>query len=121
MRDAYPAVLIRRPLTAFGFRRVMPKSLLLVALFALVVVITREARDASGEVHDWVPAFRAPDTWVAWLAPEKLTGDRKAETWQRSSTPQATSPLRSASTSSTARSATRTVDPTDPILLEPVA
>jgi len=44
------------------------------------VVITREARDASGEVHDRMPAFLTPDTWDAWLTPEKLTGARKVET-----------------------------------------
>lgn len=38
------------------------------------VVITREARDASGEVHDRMTAFLTPDTWDAWLTPEKLTG-----------------------------------------------
>ena len=44
------------------------------------VVITLEARDASGEVHDRMPVFLTPDTWDAWLTPEKLTGDRKTET-----------------------------------------
>lgn len=43
------------------------------------VVITREARDASGEVHDRMPAFLAPDTLDAWLSPEKVTGDAKTE------------------------------------------
>lgn len=33
--------------------------------------LTREARDASGEVHDRMPAFLTPDTWDAWLTPEK--------------------------------------------------
>lgn len=44
------------------------------------VLITREARDASGNVHDRMPAFLTPDTWDAWLTPEKLTGEVKAET-----------------------------------------
>jgi len=44
------------------------------------VVITREARDAGGEVHDRMPAFLTPDTWDDWLTPEKLTGERKVET-----------------------------------------
>lgn len=43
------------------------------------VVITREARDAGGEVHDRMPAFLTPDTWGDWLTPERLTGDRKTE------------------------------------------
>lgn len=47
------------------------------------VVITREARDASGEVHDRMPAFLTSDTWDAWLTPEKLTGDRKTRSEAR--------------------------------------
>lgn len=86
------------------------------------VVITREARDASGEVHDRMPAFLTPDSWDAWLTPEKLTGDRKAETL-------AMLEHTSSAVASTIRehivdrkvSNSRTVDPTDPTLLEPVA
>lgn len=36
------------------------------------VVITREARDAGGEVHDRMPAFLTPDAMDAWLEPVKL-------------------------------------------------
>jgi putative SOS response-associated peptidase YedK len=36
-------------------------------------IITREARDASGEIHDRMPAFLTPDTWDTWLAPEDIT------------------------------------------------
>ncbi|AQY02378.1 SOS response-associated peptidase family protein [Microbacterium foliorum] len=86
------------------------------------VVITREARDASGEVHDRMPAFLTPDTWDAWLTPEKLTGDRKTEML-------AMLENTSSDVASTIRehivdrkvSNSRTVDPTDPTLLEPVA
>jgi putative SOS response-associated peptidase YedK len=35
-------------------------------------IITREARDASGEIHDRMPAFLTPDTWDTWLVPEDL-------------------------------------------------
>lgn len=35
-------------------------------------IITREARDASGEIHDRMPAFLTPDTWDAWLSPTDL-------------------------------------------------
>lgn len=31
-------------------------------------IITREARDASGEVHDRMPAFLTDDVWNEWLA-----------------------------------------------------
>ncbi len=45
------------------------------------VVITREARDASGEIHDRMPAFVEPEYWDEWLNPATLTpADRKAET-----------------------------------------
>lgn len=36
------------------------------------VVITREARDAGGEVHDRMPAFLDRDAMDAWLDPERL-------------------------------------------------
>ncbi|PRB12874.1 DUF159 family protein [Microbacterium sp. MYb72] len=45
-----------------------------------MVVITRAARDASGTVHDRMPAFLTPDTWDQWLSPEKLTGQAKINT-----------------------------------------
>ncbi len=32
------------------------------------VVITREARDASGDVHDRMPAFVVPELWDEWLS-----------------------------------------------------
>ncbi|MDO9398541.1 MAG: SOS response-associated peptidase [Herbiconiux sp.] len=35
-------------------------------------VITREAADASGEVHDRMPVFLTPDTWARWLEPVKV-------------------------------------------------
>ncbi len=34
-------------------------------------VITREAADASGEVHDRMPVFLTPDTWDTWVTPQK--------------------------------------------------
>lgn len=35
-------------------------------------IITREARDASGEVHDRMPVFLVPDVYDEWLNPVKL-------------------------------------------------
>ncbi|MCS5717981.1 SOS response-associated peptidase [Herbiconiux sp. CPCC 205763] len=35
-------------------------------------IITREAADASGEVHDRMPVFLTPDTWDAWTEPIKV-------------------------------------------------
>ncbi|MCK2031436.1 MULTISPECIES: SOS response-associated peptidase [Microbacterium] len=86
------------------------------------VVVTREARDAGGEVHDRMPAFLTPDTWDAWLTPEKLTGQTKLDTL-------AMLDHTSADVAATLRghvvdrkvSNTRTVDPSDPTLLDPVA
>ncbi|MGK3949923.1 hypothetical protein [Microbacterium sp. K2] len=79
-----------------------------------------------GSHHDFkidrMPAFLTPDTWDAWLTPEKLTGDRKIETL-------AMLEHTSSDVASTIReyivdrkvSNSRTVDPADPTLLEPVA
>ncbi|WP_298867722.1 SOS response-associated peptidase family protein [uncultured Microbacterium sp.] len=39
------------------------------------VVVTREARDASGEIHARMPAFLTRDLWDAWLDPQPLTVD----------------------------------------------
>lgn len=39
-------------------------------------IITREARDASGQVHDRMPVFLTPDVWDDWLSP--LPGDPDA-------------------------------------------
>ncbi len=41
----------------------------------MFVVVTREARDASGEVHDRMPAFLTRDLWDDWLTPASLTFD----------------------------------------------
>ena len=35
-------------------------------------VITRQAKDASGQVHDRMPVFLTPDLWEGWLSPDKL-------------------------------------------------
>lgn len=37
------------------------------------VIITREARDASGEIHDRMPAFLVPELWDDWLQPGELS------------------------------------------------
>jgi putative SOS response-associated peptidase YedK len=42
-------------------------------------IITREARDASGEVHDRMPAFLVPDVFDEWLNPGKLASDPERE------------------------------------------
>jgi putative SOS response-associated peptidase YedK len=42
-------------------------------------VITREARDASGRVHDRMPAFLEPGMYDRWLDSEKITEDRERD------------------------------------------
>ena len=42
-------------------------------------IITREARDRSGELHDRMPAFLTPDVWDEWLNPHKLESDAEKE------------------------------------------
>ena len=42
-------------------------------------IITREARDASGELHDRMPVFLTPDVWDEWLNPHKLESDAGKE------------------------------------------
>lgn len=40
-------------------------------------IITREAKDAAGEVHDRMPAFLDEELMVEWLAPGKLEKDER--------------------------------------------
>jgi putative SOS response-associated peptidase YedK len=42
-------------------------------------IVTREARDASGEVHDRMPAFLEPDVYDRWLSPDKLMDDAQKD------------------------------------------
>lgn len=87
-----------------------------------MVVVTREARDAGGDVHDRMPAFLTDDAMDAWLEPVKLDrGDRDGML----------SLLDGASTEMAgtihqyvvdrAVNNSRTADAADPQLIEPVA
>lgn len=40
-------------------------------------IITREARDASGDIHDRMPVFLERSAWDQWLEPGKLDVDGK--------------------------------------------
>jgi len=42
-------------------------------------IITRAARDASGEVHDRMPVFLTTDAFDEWLAPAKLSTNDERE------------------------------------------
>ena len=92
-------------------------------------VVTREARDASGEVHDRMPAFLGPELVDEWLRPESLTqkGDADASRGRRE---QLIAALGETSTAVAATlsshpvhrrlSSVRTLDPYDASIIEPV-
>jgi putative SOS response-associated peptidase YedK len=42
-------------------------------------IVTREARDASGQVHDRMPVFLTDDIWDEWLNPTKLATDAERQ------------------------------------------
>ena len=87
------------------------------------VIVTREARDASGEVHPRMPAFLTREAYDEWLSPAKLASDADKERMLH---------LLESVSSEVAASLTgyevdrrvnnsRTVDPADPGLIEPLA
>ena len=81
-----------------------------------VVHDTREARDASGEIHDRMPTFLLPDLWDDWLTPDKL--DDKDAMLERL----ASSSEQVAATITTHRvdrkvNSTQKADPSDPSLI----
>lgn len=93
------------------------------------VVVTREARDASGEVHDRMPAFLDDELLDRWLAPEPLTvpGDSDASRARRHEMldlldHSSTEIARTIRTYEVDRkvNSTRAVDPFDPSLIEPL-
>ncbi|NNC10463.1 SOS response-associated peptidase [Planctomonas sp. JC2975] len=85
-------------------------------------IITREARDASGEIHDRMPVFLERDAWDEFLTPDKLDEPGKQNMVQ----------LLTAESEKVAGTVTsyevdpkvnnsRTADPDDPSLIEPLA
>lgn len=85
------------------------------------VVITRESRDASGEIHDRMPAFLTPDLYDTWLNPTPLDkGDRVALLGELDHTSAAVAATIREHTVDRAINNSRTVDPTDPQLIEAV-
>ena len=83
-------------------------------------VITRTARDASGDIHDRMPAFLAPDAWAHWLNPEKLVEKEAAVAMLDRSSAAVAAMLRSHPVDRRVNNV-RTVDPQDPSIIEPVA
>jgi len=86
-----------------------------------MVVITREARDASGEVHDRMPAFLTPDAMDAWLEPVKLdkTGRDEMLTILDGASADVATSIREHVVDRKVNNS-RTVDPTDPTIIAAV-
>ncbi|WP_368664649.1 SOS response-associated peptidase [Dietzia cinnamea] len=84
-------------------------------------IITRTGEDAAGEVHDRMPVFLTPASWDAWLDPEKVNKDRAGDLLDlldvESRTVAATLRTRPVSR---AVNNVRTLDRTDPSLIEPL-
>lgn len=86
------------------------------------VIVTREARDASGEVHDRMPAFLTRTAYDEWLSPAKLASE--GDTQRMLDLLEAVSADVAASLTSyevdRRVNNSRTVDPTDPQLIAPL-
>ncbi|PPG06712.1 MULTISPECIES: SOS response-associated peptidase [unclassified Rathayibacter] len=83
-------------------------------------IITREARDASGEVHDRMPVFLTPDVRDAWLDPAPLaSAEEMLATLDRASVAMASTVT--AHPVDRRVNNSRTVDRRDPDLLTPLA
>ena len=85
-------------------------------------IITREARDASGEVHDRMPVFLDPGVYDRWLDSERLADaaqkDDMLALLHEVSTAQA-GHITSYEVDRRVNNS-RTVDPADPTLIEPL-
>jgi putative SOS response-associated peptidase YedK len=81
-------------------------------------IITRAARDASGEVHDRMPVFLTSDTWGEWLSPEKLTVKEEMLALLDHSSLEVAASL-SAYPVNRRLNNVRSIDPYDPSLIEP--
>jgi putative SOS response-associated peptidase YedK len=86
-------------------------------------IITREARDASGEVHDRMPAFLTPDLYDRWLDTEKLADDGERDDLLRALDEVSTGVASTITAYEVDRRVnnSRTADPQDASLIEPAA
>lgn len=84
-------------------------------------IITREARDASGEVHERMPVFLQPDVFDRWLDADKLTDDaaRAAMVAMLESVSTDVASTVTAYEVDRRVNNSRTIDPADPTLIEP--
>ena len=85
------------------------------------VIITREARDASGAVHDRMPAFLTPDLYDRWLDPAKISDDGERDDLLATLDRVSTEVASTITTYEVDRRVnnSRTVDPQDATLIEP--
>ncbi|MBX3193784.1 MAG: SOS response-associated peptidase [Microbacteriaceae bacterium] len=84
-------------------------------------IITREARDASGEVHDRMPVFLPPEHYDRWLDSEKLGDAQRDELVALLDAVSAGVAATIASIAVDRRvNNSRTADPRDATLIEPV-
>jgi len=84
-------------------------------------IITREAKDAAGDVHDRMPAFLDDELMAEWLAPGKLDADQRGrlhgalgDVSERLAAELITQPVDRAVNN------VRTLDRTDPSLIAPL-
>jgi putative SOS response-associated peptidase YedK len=86
------------------------------------VVITRQAQDAGGEVHDRMPAFLTPGAVDEWLEPAKLDRDGREGMLALldASSVEVASTITQYVVDRKVNS-TRAVDPSDPTVIEPAA
>jgi putative SOS response-associated peptidase YedK len=84
-------------------------------------IVTREARDASGEVHERMPAFLTPDLYGRWLDSEKLTDEGERDDLLAALQSVSTEVASTVTAYEVDRRVnnSRTIDPVDPTLIEP--
>ncbi|GLI29120.1 DUF159 family protein [Agromyces rhizosphaerae] len=84
-------------------------------------IITRAAKDASGEVHDRMPAFLLPDWDAPWLSSAKLDEAGRLELVEQlgAVSDQVATTIRSYEVDRRVNNS-RTVDPSDATLIEPL-
>jgi len=82
-------------------------------------IITREARDASGEIHDRMPVFLEEETWSTWLDPTKVTDSDGTLAILEASSSAIAAHLVTTPVDRKVNNV-RTADPTDPTLVDPI-
>ena len=82
-------------------------------------IITRAARDASGDIHDRMPVFLSPDVWEQWLRPAKIV-DREATLSMLDESSVAVARTVAAYPVARTVNTVRTLDRADPALIAPM-